>query len=128
MRKLLFAALAALPLCGIAHAQPADDDMPPPPPPPMHGPAGEMHRGYMGPRHNRAGELVAPAEDRKLSAADVQKIAEAYLLWNGNRSWKVTNVAENPDNTIGFAYSSASGDVIARFKMDRKTGHVDRVS
>jgi hypothetical protein len=137
MRKTLLAAFSALALSGgalawTAQAQPADDDMAPPPPPPpgAHGPAADwMH--HMPPgmiRHNRVGELIAPAEDRKLTGADVQKIAEAYLLWNGNRSWKVTNVTENQDNTVSFAYSTQSGDVVARFKIDRKTGHIDRVS
>ncbi len=41
--------------------------------------------------------LIYPAADRNLSGADVQKIAEAFLLFNGNHSWKVTEVTEEPD-------------------------------
>ena len=37
--------------------------------------------------------LVYRQEDRKLTPPDVQKIAEAFLLWNGNHSWKVVDVA-----------------------------------
>src|SRR5205823_7165634 len=65
----------------------------------------EMGRGAMGHGH-LAGPgtfaLFYQQADRQLSAADVQKIAEAFLLWHGNHSWKVVNVAEGADNTVGF--------------------------
>ena len=48
-----------------------------------------------------------PRGDRKLTPPDVQKIAEAFLLWNGNHSWKVIDVAPAPDGTIGFALATA---------------------
>ena len=57
---------------------------------------------------------------------EVQKIAEAFLLWNGNRTWKVTQVAAGPDGKIGFAFATSDGGVIARFTMDSKTGRVHR--
>jgi hypothetical protein len=77
--------------------------------------------------HWPMGGLVFPAEDRALSGGDVQKIAEAFLLWNGNRTWKVANVAENQDNTVSFAFAAPDGTVIARFSVDRKTGRFHRL-
>ena len=41
--------------------------------------------------------LVYPQEDRKLTPPDVQKIAEAFLLWHGNHTWKVVEVAPAAD-------------------------------
>jgi hypothetical protein len=69
--------------------------------------------------------LYRPA-DRQLNASDVQKIAEAFLLWHGNHAWKVTDVADNAD-AVAFAYAAPDGTVIAKFSMDKKTGHVTRV-
>ena len=37
---------------------------------------------------------------------DVQKIAEAFLLWNGNHTWKVVDVAPTSDGAIGFALAT----------------------
>jgi hypothetical protein len=71
--------------------------------------------------------LIYPTDDRALSGADVQKIAEAYLLWNGNRTWKVSGVTENQDNTVSFAFSAPDGTMIARFSVDRKSGHFHRL-
>jgi hypothetical protein len=139
MRKLLSIGLATVLIGGatvgtlIARAQPA----PPPaqvdaPPPPHPGWMGWMHRmrhdgqggpGWGGPR---TFALIYRPDDRALTAPDVQKIAEAFLLWNGNRTWKVTDVADGPDNTVGFAFATQDGSVIARFSMDRKTGRVQR--
>jgi hypothetical protein len=87
--------------------------------------AGWQHR----PMWHRAamfGLFFRPA-DKQLTAADVQKIAEAFLLWQGNRDWKVTQVAAGPDGKIGFAFATADGGVIARFTMDSKTGRLARV-
>ncbi|MBV9735908.1 MAG: hypothetical protein JO209_08355 [Acidisphaera sp.] len=134
-------------------APPAPAGAPPPPtaeaapPPPWMG--GWMHRMHPGPMGDRrwgpmergAGGppmdgpmggamtfalLFRPA-DRALTAPDVQKIAEAFLLWNGNHTWKVTDVAESQDNAISFAVATQSGDVIARFSMDRRTGRLRRL-
>lgn len=82
-------------------------------------------------RHGRRAEmmrlfaLVDRAEDRALTPPDVQKIAEAFLLWNGNHSWKVVNVKPDGD-VIGFDLATAEGSVIARFTMDPKTARLSR--
>jgi hypothetical protein len=137
----------------VADAQPAPPqaaaapaDAPPPPPPPPHGPDGgppwmrmlaeHMHWGH-GPggpggpggpaeRMMRLGALIYTPADRQLTTADVQKIAEAFLLWHGNHSWKVTNVSQNSDGSVGFAFATSDGGVIARFTMDSHTGRVER--
>jgi hypothetical protein len=92
-----------------------------------HGPGGGEH-GWMA--HHRWQPMMGlfyPAEDRALTAPEVQKIAEALLLWNGNRAWKVTNVAENQDNTVSFNFAAPDGTVIAKFSVDKKTGHFHRL-
>ena len=70
--------------------------------------------------------LIYPAADRALSGADVQKIAEAFLLFNGNHTWKVTDVAEEP-NRVTFSFATPDGGVIAKFAMDRHTGRPERL-
>jgi len=88
-----------------------------------------MHRmhGEGGPGHHTFA-LLRREEDRKLAPADVQKIAEGFLLWHGNHTWKVTNVAPAADGLIGFSISTPEGSVIAKFTMDSKTAKVTRVS
>jgi hypothetical protein len=110
----------------------------PPPPPGMPRPGMEGRPGWgRGPMqgwqhrpmwHRAAmfGLFFHPA-DKQLTPADVQKIAEAFLLWQGNRDWKVTQVAAGPDGKIGFAFATSDGGVIARFTMDSKTGRLARV-
>jgi hypothetical protein len=71
--------------------------------------------------------LIDRAEDRKLTPPDVQKIAEAFLLWNGNHTWKVLNVKPEGD-VVGFDLATAQGSVIAHFTMDPKTAHLTRGS
>jgi hypothetical protein len=89
--------------------------------------------GWMhgGPDHHpmRPGAfaLVYRAPDRNLSPADVQKIAEGFLLWRGNHTWKVTNVAPVADGAIGFSLATGDGAVVAKFTMDPHTGRVTRV-
>jgi hypothetical protein len=146
MRRTILAAVAALSIGGIgagtmlAYAQPA----PPPPAPQEHGPWGHHADGPWGGhrhwgewmRHLREGHgrMVAPGTfalvyrhaDRQLTPTDVQTIAQAFLLWNGNHSWKVVDVAPAPDGAIGFAYATQQGGVIARFTMDPHTGKVAR--
>ena len=112
-------------------------DMPPPP-----GMQGRMDPGYMpgpmGPgwlrermahamQHHQMLALFFRPADKRLTAPDVQKIAEAFLLWNGNRDWKVTQVTAGADGRIDFAFATSDGGVIARFAMDSKTGHVERL-
>jgi len=153
MRRLLLAATAAASIAGFAAgclltqagAQPA-----PPPGGPMPGgtmagappAAGPPAFGgwRAGPRPGGPGwqrqammhrartfGLLYHMDDRQLTGPEVQKIAEAFLLWNGNRTWKVTEVAASPDGKIGFAFATTDGGVIARFTMDSKTGRVTRV-
>ena len=87
--------------------------------------------GQDGPRGDRMQRLrtfalIYPQEDRKLTPPDVQKIAEAFLLWRGNHSWKVVEVAPTADGAIGFALATQEGSVIARFTMDPHTARVTR--
>ncbi len=83
-----------------------------------------MHRFF---HMMRTFSLFAPVEDRALTTADVQKIAEALLLWHGNHTWKVADVKEESNHSISFAYTTADGSVIARFEVDRKTGEFHRI-
>ena len=72
--------------------------------------------------------LIYPAADRNLSGADVQKIAEAFLLVNGNHTWKVADVKEEDGDRVTFSLTTAEGGQIARFAMDRHTGRPERLS
>ncbi len=92
---------------------------------------GWMHRMHewregRGPIAPGTFALIYRQSDRQLAAPDVQKIAEAFLLWNGNHTWKVTNVAAAADGNIGFSLTTPEGSVVARFTMDPHTGHVTR--
>ena len=73
---------------------------------PFMGDRGRMERRAMWMRRMRQFALIYPAQDRNLSGADVQKIAEAFLLFNGNHSWKITEVTEEP-NRVTFAIADA---------------------
>ena len=139
MRKTILAALAVLAIGGaatgivVAQAQPAPPGTDAGGPPPQRG-MGWMHRGHDWQQRGgmmqrlRAFALVYPQKDRKLAPPDVQKIAEAFLLWHGNHDWKVINVAPTADGPIGFALATQDGSVIARFTMDPHTARVERVS
>jgi hypothetical protein len=134
MRQTLLTAAAAFVIGGIAtgavlsQAQPA-----PPTGPPMAGrPPHNMMAGTHRPDHDRPFNprdfaLIYRQPDRKLAPADVQKIAEGFLLWNGNHSWKVTDVAPTSDGPIGFSLSTPEGSVVAKFTMDPHTGRIQRV-
>jgi hypothetical protein len=89
------------------------------------GPGGHawMHRGG----GMRAFALVYRQPDRQLAPADVQKIVEGFLLWNGNHTWKVTDVAPTADGPIGFSLRTPEGSVVAKFTMDPHTGRLERV-
>jgi len=127
----------------IASAQPA-----PPPGAPPAADGGSMARGpwmghggmgqgpwsaRMGWHHGhgmgmmRTFALIHRADDRKLTPPDVQKIVEAFLLWNGNHTWKVLGVKAEGD-VIGFDLATGEGSVIAHFTMDPTTAHLTRVS
>jgi hypothetical protein len=115
----------------------------PAPPRPMHDEAGPPHfgpapqGGMMGGMMGHPGgheammhrmrdfALVWRAPDRNLSGADVQKIAEGFLLWHGNHTWKVTNVQEQGDR-VAFSLATADGGTVASFTMDRHTGRIER--
>nr|WP_294521463.1 hypothetical protein [uncultured Rhodopila sp.] len=146
MRKIIVTAAAAFVIGGIAtgavlsQAQPAPppaaqaDGAPPPPPRPWMGWMQHRHPGPDGAGwgHREGGmlrnfALVYRQADRQLSPADVQKIAEAFLLWNGNHTWKVTDVAATSDGPIGFSLSTPEGSVVAKFTLDPHTGKLDRV-
>ncbi len=136
MRHPLFAVVAAFVAGGIATGAALSFAQPRPPttaaevlPPPTdrggwgHGP------GPMGGRAEtmRSFALVYTQQDRALSPADVQKIAEAFLLWHGNHAWKVTDVAAQADGAIMFTMATADGATIAKFTMDPHTARLQRV-
>jgi hypothetical protein len=139
MRKTILTAVAVLAIGGatagtlIANAQPAPQagSAPDTGPPPhwmawmhrMHEWRGREGRGPIAPM---TFALVYPQTDRQLTPPDVQKIAEAFLLWNGNHTWKVIDVAPASDGAIGFALATQDGSVIARFAMDPHSGRVTR--
>ena len=134
MRKQVLIAAAVLALGGtgilVAYGQPAPP--PAPPGPGMADRAGGWREHMMMRRMGGGGSdpstfaLVYPADDRKLTEADVQKIAEAFLLRRGNHTWKITNVAPAGDHLIGFSISTPEGSVIAKFTMDQKTAKMTR--
>jgi hypothetical protein len=146
MRKTIMTAAAAFVIGGIAtgavlsHAQPASppaaqvDGAPPPPPRPW---AGWLQHRHPGPdradwRGREGGllrnfALVYRQADRQLSPEDVQKIAEAFLLWNGNHTWKVTDVAATGPGRIGFSLSTPEGSVVAKFTIDPHSAKLERV-
>jgi hypothetical protein len=141
MRQTVLAAAVAFVVGGVAtgavlsQAQPPGpppaqlDGAPPPPPRPWQGWGMHRHPGPDGGRwaHLRNFALIFRAEDRKLEPADVQKIAEAFLLWNGNHTWKVTNVAPTTDGPIGFDISTPEGSVVAKFTIDPHNAQIKRI-
>jgi hypothetical protein len=88
------------------------------------GPHGLHHRWMMA---RRNWGLFYPVRDKALSVTDVQTIAQAMLLRHGNHTWKVANVAQNQDNTVSFAFTTADGGVVARFAIDTQSGHIRRI-
>ncbi len=152
MRQTLLAAAAAFVIGGIAtgavlsQAQPAPPAVQETPSGPDHldpdhqGQHPDGHPGMMGSRHHMMHEamrkrqqdlrrlaLVYRQQDRNLAPADVQKIAEAFLLWNGNHTWKVGDVAPTADGPIAFSLTTAEGSVVAKFTMDPHTARIQRV-
>ena len=140
MRKTILGAVAVLAI-GVTGAGVLIADAQPAPPPAAQDvspqPARPHWMGWMRGQQSRTARerrlgglrtfaLVYRQEDRKLAPADVQKIAEGFLLWNGNHSWKVVEVVPAPDGSIGFALATSDGSVIARFAMDPHSGRVTR--
>ena len=148
MRRTILTLLAGLIIGGaatgafLAQAQPPGPPGqggaggPPPGQPPWmgwmrHGPGGPGGPGGPpgpGPGMMRNLALVYQQDDRKLTPPDVQKIAEAFLLWHGNHTWKVVDLSTDSDGAIGFALATQEGSVIARFAMDPHTGRITRTA
>jgi hypothetical protein len=145
MRNVLLAATAITLLGGVtamnlfthAGAQPVSQMANDPPPPIPDGPgrpggwgtrphprAFMLHREAM--ERARTFSLLYRPADRHLTPADVQKIAEAFLLWSGNHTWKVVNVGQGTDDAINFSIAVPDGTVIASFAINSKTGQVTR--
>jgi hypothetical protein len=89
---------------------------------------GWMHGGLAGAARPGAEmlSLVYEAPDKQLTVADVQKIAEAFLLWHGNHLWRVTNVTADGDR-VTFAVATDQNAVVATFAMNRHTGALLRL-
>jgi hypothetical protein len=144
MRQTIVAAAAAFVIGGISTGAVLSQAQPAPPPaqqtdgtPPEHHWAGGWGQHRPGPeggeammhrhRHGHPFALIYRQQDRNLAPGDVQKIVEGFLLWNGNHSWKATNVAAGADGAIGFDLATQEGSVIAKFTMDPHTGRIHRV-
>ncbi len=149
MRHTVLTAVVAFTIGGIATgAVLSRAETPPSPPSPMaDGPMADKmtppgHRWFGGWGHGQPGPdaegwnhhrdmmrtfaLVYRQPDRALVPADVRKIAEGFLLWQGNHSWKVTNVAAEPDGPIGFDIATPDGSTVAKFTMDPHSGKIER--
>src|ERR1700679_1403961 len=127
MRQTILAAAAAFVVGGIATGAVLSQAQPAPPPAqqvdgapaPGHPWMGRWHpgpggHGWMHHHGQRPFALIFRQQDRNLAPADVQKIAEGFLLWNGNHSWKVIDVAPTSDGPIGFSLATQGGSVIAK--------------
>jgi len=82
-------------------------------------------------RHGGAGPVRAffiNRDNKDLSNEDVRKIAEAGLLWFGERSWRIGEVKDSGSRTAEFTLTTENGGIIARFTMDRDTGRVRRIA
>ena len=140
MRKIMLTGAAALLIGGIATGAALSQAQPAPPPggpservaPHDGGPQGRM----MGWRHGFGHEhgfnprdfaLIYHHPDRALAPADVQKIVEGFLLWNGNHDWKVMDVAATPEGPIAFSLATQNGSAVAKFTMDPHTGRLVRI-
>jgi hypothetical protein len=91
----------------------------------MRGEHGPRFGGPMGRRGPLTG-LIMPREDKQLTAEEAVKIAEGFLLWMGEREWKIANATQQ-DDRIRFDLTTKDGSRIATFTMDRRTGRVQRV-
>jgi len=86
---------------------------------------GPGYGGPMGPRGPLSG-LVMRREDKQITADEAVKIAEGFLLWMGERDWRIANATQQ-DAVVRFDLTTKDGSRIATFTMDRKTGRVQRV-
>ena len=141
MRQTIVAAAAAFVIGGAATGAVLSQAQPAPPPQPIDGAPPEHHWAggwghHPGPdghgwKHHHDGSrpfaLIYRQPDRQLAPPDVQKIVEGFLLWNGNHTWKVTDVAASADGPISFSLTTQEGSVIAKFTMDPHTGRIKRI-
>jgi hypothetical protein len=65
-------------------------------------------------------------DNKNLTNDEVRKIAEAGLLWFGERTWRIGEVTD-AGRAARFTLTTENGGVIATFEMDRNTGRVRRV-
>jgi hypothetical protein len=94
----------------------------------MRGEWGE--RGWQRGQHHRGGPFggfFINRDNKNLTNDEVRKIAEAGLLWFGERNWRIGEVADSGSRTARFTLTTENGGVIATFEMDRDTGRVRRV-
>lgn len=87
-----------------------------------------MHRGE---RHGHGGPFAGffiNRDNKNLSNDDVRKIAEAGLLWFGERNWRIGEVTDAGSRMARFTLTTENGGVIATFEMNRDTGRMRRVS
>ncbi len=70
--------------------------------------------------------LIYDSPDKQLSPADVQKIAEAYLLWHGNHGWRVSVETQDGDH-IAFTLATEQNAPVAKFVINRHSGRLDRI-
>ncbi|GIX08559.1 hypothetical protein [Elioraea sp.] len=95
---------------------------------PRRGQWGERgwHRGEHRPG-GPFGRFFINRDNKNLSNDDVRKIAEAGLLWFGERNWRIGEVTDAGSRAARFTLTTENGGVIATFEMDRDTGRVRRV-
>lgn len=94
----------------------------------MRGERGE--RGWQRGHHHRGGPFggfFINRDNKNLTNDDVKKIAEAGLLWFGERNWRIGEVTDSGSRAARFTLTTENGGVIATFEMDRDTGRVRRV-
>jgi hypothetical protein len=124
VRHTLLAATAAFVIGSITTGAVLSQAQPAPTPTQEESAPHHLHHHGFG---RRTFGLIYRQEDRQLAPADVQKIAEAFLLWNGNHAWKVSDVAATTAGPIAFNLTTPEGSVVAKFTMDPHTGHIHRV-
>ena len=56
-----------------------------------------------------------------------RKLLKRFLICNGNHSWRVIEVNEEP-NRVSFALATPDGVAIAHFTMDRHSGRPERMN
>ncbi len=79
---------------------------------------GMMGRGPMGMMMGRR------MTDRKLDAAEVKRILDGRLAWQGNKRLKVGTVTEKDDNTVIAEIQTVDGSLVAKWTVDRATGRM----